>query len=366
MEQSGEPEQPEQPAAPSTPRPEPPGDGPAARGFLVAGILVLVALVGLVAWLARGGDGREALQREEGRFPSPTSTTLAPPPSATVAADPGAAPVTSSPVAAAPPTVAPTPVPTPAPTPPPPPPSTVAPTPGPTAPPPVTTTPGAVAPGAPPPVAATTTPAPVEDRGYVGLLVPNVAAFNEYLATPEQAKAQVDQLLASGRHDVAAKSPVLTICAAVRMDQPLALKGRWERDGRRVAITGETRRDAPGFGECLSDDGAPLEEGSYQFIAVDADGRESAAGGIVIGAAVVDEQLVNDGDTDVCAVRIAPATSRYFEVYLYRADPIAPGESITLPVAAVPQDVESIGCDGDVVAQFRFDPTPGRPQSLAP
>jgi hypothetical protein len=151
------------------------------------------------------------------------------------------------------------------------------------------------------------------------------------------------------------------------MSQPLALRGRWERDGRRIALTDLERRDAPGFGECLDNDGDILAAGADQYIAIDNDGRESAAGGIVLGAALVEQQFANDGDEPICAVRIAPATTRYFEVYVYDAAPVTPGSAITLAVAAVEQDVETVGCaGGEVLGAFRFHPDSAAVQSLVP
>ena len=49
----------------------------------------------------------------------------------------------------------------------------------------------------------TTVAPPVEDPHEIAQLVPNLAAFAEYLSSPDQAKARIDELLASGRHDVA-------------------------------------------------------------------------------------------------------------------------------------------------------------------
>ena len=54
--------------------------GPDGRGFLVAGILVLVAIVGVVAWLARPDDALDTVAREEDRFPAPTTIAPAPAP----------------------------------------------------------------------------------------------------------------------------------------------------------------------------------------------------------------------------------------------------------------------------------------------
>ena len=67
---------------------------------------------------------------------------------------------------------------------------------------------------------------------------------------------------------------------------------------------------------------------------------------------------------------VAPTVSRYFEVYVYTASPIAPGGSVTVPIADVGQDVETVGCragdDDGAIATFSFDPSPGVPQPLKP
>ena len=92
VEQPGEAPEPEQPdAQPTTPLPpptppgdvvideavDPPDDGIAGRGFLVAGILVLVTVVGVLAWMARPDDALDTAGRSEERFPAPTTVVPA-------------------------------------------------------------------------------------------------------------------------------------------------------------------------------------------------------------------------------------------------------------------------------------------------
>jgi hypothetical protein len=326
--------------------------------LLIAAVLALVAVAGAIAWAVRP-DGLDLVDRQEERFPTPTTLVPAALPTtapAAVGTGPAApspvAPATGAPVATVPPTPEPTPPPPPAPTSLPAPPTTVA------------GAPGSTVAGELP--ADPDGPPPPDEPAYAARLVPNVAAFAELLSTPELAKAQIDQLLASGRHDVAAPGPVATICAAVRMDRPLAARGRWERDGRRIASTGVERRDSPGFGECLTNDGDEVDAGSYQYIATDSNGNESAAGGIVIGAARIDQRFRNDATAAICSVRIAPSASRYFEVYVFTAQPVEPGAEITLPVAAVEQDVQAVGCDGDELASSSFEPADDAVQPLVP
>ena len=210
----------------------------------------------------------------------------------------------------------------------------------------------------------TTTVAPTAS---IGALVPNVAAFEQLPPTPAEAQVQIDQLLAGGRHDVAAPGPVVALCAAVPLDAAVQAGTRWERDGQEIATSVALGRVPPGFGECFNDAGEPLPDGSYQFIAIDTEGNESAAGGIVVGARRIEQRFTNNGEDPLCAVRIAPESSRYFEVYLYDATPIAPGSSVTLPVADVDQDVEAVACgSGEIVASFDFAPQAGEVLDLVP
>ena len=66
-------------------------------------------------------------------------------------------------------------------------------------------------------------------------------------------------------------------------------------------------------------------------------------------------------------MRIAPATSRYFEAYVFDVEPVAPGAVISLPVADVDQDVETMSCrKGEVLASFAFRPDPDEVQELRP
>jgi hypothetical protein len=350
VEQSGEAAQSEPPVQEHNPPADPSLEPPPRRGFLIVGVLAFVLVAAIVAWSIGRHDATDTLARDEERFPS--ATTVAPPTTVVPA---------STLLDGLPPTPAPTPPATVPATVPATPPPTPAPTPAPTPVPPVvpTTLPGGVGP--------TTVPA-LDDPDYIGRLVPNLAGYPQYLTTPAEAKVEIDQLLVSGRHDVAAPGPVATICAAVRIGQPLAVTSRWERDGRRIASNDLGRRDAPGFGECLGNNGDPLQDGSYQYVAIDSNGHESAPGGIVVGAARIDQSFTNNGSDPVCAIRVAPSVSRYFEVYVYTAQPIAPGAAVTVPVAEVGQDVETVGCTGadDVVATFSFRPSAATPQRLRP
>lgn len=223
--------------------------------------------------------------------------------------------------------------------------------------------------GAPPAPGSSVPSSSVPSSGaaaIVGAAVPDVAAFTQSLTPAEEVEATL-ALAAEARHDVAVAGPVRTLCAAVRLSGPVQLAGRWERNGRAVQSTGLSLVDAPGLGDCLDDDeGDALEDGTYQFLVIDDDGNESAAGTVVVGAARVEQQLVNRGTAPICAVRIAPTSAGYFDAYRFDTAPIAPGATITLAVAAVEQEVRVTSCDreAETLASFRFTPDPASPLPL--
>ena len=197
--------------------------------------------------------------------------------------------------------------------------------------------------------------------------MPNVAAFAELLATPVEAQPQIDQLLAAGRHDVAATGPVLSLCATVGLPRRSTAGGRWERDGREISSSAPIGRAPPGFGECLSDGGDGAARRLVPVHRHRRRGQRVGGRGLVVGARRIDQRFANNGSEPLCAVRIAPQDSAYFEVYLYDATPIAPGSLVTLPVAEVDQDVEAVACgSGEIVAGFDFEPRPAKVQPLVP
>ena len=202
----------------------------------------------------------------------------------------------------------------------------------------------------------------------VGSIVPDIAASRRFLATSQQVQT-VDQLLASGgRHDVALPGTVATLCATVELAGPIEVSGRWELDGEEISETGLVLRNAPGFGDCIDNDGEPLEPGTYQFVATDAAGTDSSAASFVVDAVRIDQQFVNNGDEPVCAILVAPSAAGFFEDYVF-ASPLPQGAAVVIPIADVPQDVQVSVCPGSEPREdfdFDFDPTPGEPQPLIP
>ena len=204
-----------------------------------------------------------------------------------------------------------------------------------------------------------------QDDWTVGDLVPNVAAEAEYVGDADQLSALIDELLATPRHDVASATPVSTLCATVALREPARLGARWELDGRPLSSTDAVDVRPPGFGECVENDGDPLRDGAYQFVAVDSSGQLSAAGTFVAGAARIDQRLRNNGNVDICGVLIGPASASYYESFDVGNTPIEPGATLVVPVADVRQDLRPIDCNDAPLAEQGFDPSADE-QNLVP
>lgn len=202
--------------------------------------------------------------------------------------------------------------------------------------------------------------------GPLGGLVPVLTASPTMLAAADEA-AQLSRLLSAGQTSVAAPSPALALCAAVTLTEPLEVLGRWERNGQEVASTDLSTVGAPGFGDCVNDGGAELPDGTYQFLVVDPDGNESAASTLVLGEPALVQPFVNDGETAICLVRLAPRAAGYFEAYDFTTTPIGPGATINLALADVRQALQAVACgpDGQVVVDTDFVPDPSDPQPLS-
>ncbi len=315
MEQVGDPSEPQQPmpSPPDGPTESPNGDH---RVLIVVAVLVLLGLVGVGAAMVGGGDLDERVERAAGRFPAASTVPDTTTPPGTAAVVTTVPPLTIAPVTAAPTTV---------------------------------------------PATTTTTIPPTG----VLRIVPSIAALPDALVAPAGTQAEIATLLAAPRHDVASTEAVRMLCAVAPLDEPLRVGARWERNGQRVDDIELSDQAPPGYGHCLDNDGDTLVDGAYQFVVVDAAGRESAAATFVVGAALIDQRFVNDGDEDVCTVLVAPTQTRYFEAYVFEADPIGPGAIVTLPLADVRQDVRTLSCNPqEILGEFDFDPSPASVRSL--
>jgi hypothetical protein len=203
--------------------------------------------------------------------------------------------------------------------------------------------------------------------GPLAAIVPDIAASPVMLG-PADRTALLNEMIASGRNDVATDAPTGVLCAAVALDVPLEATGRWERDGQAIASSEPSVVGPPGFGDCIDAAGERMEDGTYQFLVTDAAGAESAAATLVVGAAPIAQPFVNDADEPVCALRIAPSAAGYFEAYDFTAAPVPPGGTIALVIADVEQALRADGCGEGAaeLASFEFDPDPTTTRPMAP
>ena len=258
MEEAGETSDPQH--APQEPAADGRATGPAGGPLVVIGIVLIVALVGLVAWMAGGDDVVQTVERADERFPEET-TTVAP----TVPGGDGVGGVQPpddrrrllpSPRRRRLPTAA-----------------------------------------------HRRRPRPrrhraAHDAGHHRPRADDAARTRDHRARP--VGRRVRRATGDTGGDAGADRPTARPIRATTWRRTAA-SPRCARSCRSTvrsssaaggSATGARCRPAwppaatrPGFGECVGNDGELLDDGSYQYIATDADGGESAAGGFVVGAA---------------------------------------------------------------------------------
>ena len=111
---------------------------------------------------------------------------------------------------------------------------------------------------------------------------------------------------------------------------PVMAAGRWELDGEPVASAELTRRDPPGFGDCITaDDVGDFDDGAYQYIAIGESGATSAVATLVVGVPSVAVWLLNNGDEPVCLVQASPRDADFYEAYQPDSE-LLPGEALAI------------------------------------
>jgi hypothetical protein len=195
----------------------------------------------------------------------------------------------------------------------------------------------------------------------VRTVVPSVVVIASVLTDDADENDAIARALLDPAPSIAVENAPGTICVVVPVAAPLMAGGRWERNGEPISSSDLTRRDPPGYGECLPNpDGEPFRDGVYQYVAVGPTGALSAAGTVVIGVATVVVWLLNDGDEAACLVHMSPLAADFYEA-MSTDGPLAPGQAMAVRVADVDQDVRVFGCPPDeVLRTFRISPEAGR------
>ncbi len=191
-------------------------------------------------------------------------------------------------------------------------------------------------------------------------LLPSIVAVDEELTSAAERQPVVAAALTEGRNTVAVEATPGTLCAAVPVSAPVMAAGRWERDGEPVASAELTRRDPPGYGDCITgDDVGEIDDGVYQYIAVGETGATSAVATLVVGVPSIAVWLLNDGEQPVCLVQASPLDADFYEAYQADSE-LLPGEAMAIRLAAVEHDVRVYGCPpDDVVRSFDVVPQAG-------
>ena len=177
-----------------------------------------------------------------------------------------------------------------------------------------------------------TTPDEPEPPGIVTALVPNVAAFAEYLATPRAGPGGDRRAARQRAPRRGGAGPVATICAAVPLDP--AARGRHPvgtrraRASRRASSAGATRPASASAsattatrsrtGPTSSSRSTPRQRVGGRWLRRRRRAHRPA----------LRERRRRAGVRDP---RRARASSRYFEVYVYDASPIPPGGPCSSP-----------------------------------
>ncbi len=166
--------------------------------------------------------------------------------------------------------------------------------------------------------------------------------------------------LASGDNPVSTTDAVRNLCAALPIDEPASASAEWTRDSAPIS-SGVTRvLEAPADGNCINNNGEPLQDGAYEVSFTDNGGGMTTVALFTIGAATVTQSFTNDTEADLCTVDVGPTSAGFYQAFeLPSGEPLAPGDSILIDVADVEHEARGLDCDGEPRESFFFTPTDG-------
>ena len=132
------------------------------------------------------------------------------------------------------------------------------------------------------------------------------------------------------------------------LDAPIEVEGRWERDGRPRARRRRWRPGrAPGYGDCVDNDGdaarrrlVPVHRHRRRRRRVGGRRRSSSAPPASTSGSST------TATTPICAILIAPSTSRYFEAYVFDAARSPRGRGRRCPSPTSARTSRRPPCDG--------------------
>jgi len=188
-------------------------------------------------------------------------------------------------------------------------------------------------------------------------LVPRIVAYADPLESESERQAAVGSALSEGSNSVAVEAAPAMLCSIVPVTTPLMASGRWERNGDEFATDELTRRDPPGYGDCVAaGDDERFDDGVYQYLAVGPTGATSAAATVVVGVPSVAVWLLNNGDEPVCLVQASPHAADFYESFQPDSE-LSPGQALAIRIADIDNDVRVYGCPpDDVLRSFDLSP----------
>lgn len=217
----------------------------------------------------------------------------------------------------------------------------------------------------PPPTEATTTTDPVVADGSVDSLFVHVESFSEVIAEGDLDATLQRIGLAEGNNPVSAADSVLNLCAALPVDTPVSATVTWTLDNETLSEGAERVFATPADGNCINNSGEPLASGAYEVSFSDSAGAMSGVALFTVGAATVNQEFVNDTDTDLCAVELAPTAAGFYQSFeVNGGEPLIPGDSILIDIAEIEHEIRGVDCADSPLESFFASPS-ADPISLA-
>ena len=215
----------------------------------------------------------------------------------------------------------------------------------------------------PPPTEATTTTV-VADGSVEGLFV-HVEAFPEVIAEGEL-DATIQRIgLTDGNNPVSSADPVLNLCAALPVASPVSATVTWALDNASLSEGAARVFATPADGNCINNSGEPLASGAYEVSFSDSAGAMSGVALFTVGAATVNQEFLNDTESDLCAVELAPSAAGFFQSFeVNGGEPLVVGDSILIDIAEIEHEIRGVDCAGTPAESFFASPSPD-PISLA-
>lgn len=161
--------------------------------------------------------------------------------------------------------------------------------------------------------------------------------------------------LSSVANPISTAEPVVNLCAAVAVDEPVNARVEWTLDMRTILESPTRQLATPADGGCINNEGDPLDDGVYEVFFTDA-GGESLVAAFVVGAITRPQDFLNDTGVDVCFVDVAPVAASCYQT-IEPFDPLADGDTITIELADVEHDVRPVDCDDNELEAVFFTPS---------